>query len=58
VYFLAFPKDRGVSKLRVIFICVAEMLQTLGDSRDTTRGFGAGWGNLKVDDVGWAWLSV
>ncbi|KAJ6606304.1 hypothetical protein DFH09DRAFT_1119776 [Mycena vulgaris] len=59
IYFLAFPNDRRVNKILVAFICVAETLQTLGDSRNTIRSFGAGWGDPKVlDDVGWAWLSV
>ncbi|KAJ6606306.1 hypothetical protein DFH09DRAFT_1119782 [Mycena vulgaris] len=42
IYFLAFPNDRRVTKILVAFICVAETLQTLGDSRDTIRSFGAG----------------
>ncbi|KAJ7460844.1 hypothetical protein B0H11DRAFT_2241835 [Mycena galericulata] len=59
LYFLAFPKDRRTSKFLVAFIVVAEILQTLGDSRDTMRIFGAGWGNDPLlDEVGWAWFSV
>ncbi|KAJ7494461.1 hypothetical protein B0H11DRAFT_1858312 [Mycena galericulata] len=59
LYFLAFPKDRRTSKFLVAFIVVAEILQTLGDSRDTMRIFGAGWGNGPLlDEVGWAWFSV
>jgi hypothetical protein len=40
-------------------LVVAETLQTFGDSRDTIRVFGAGWGNPEVlNEVGWAWFSV
>ncbi|KAJ6493042.1 hypothetical protein C8R45DRAFT_927837 [Mycena sanguinolenta] len=59
IYYLAFPKDRRSSKLVVAFVVVAECLQTLVDSRDSIRMFGAGWGNPQVlDDIGWAWFSV
>ncbi|KAJ7118906.1 hypothetical protein C8R44DRAFT_878439 [Mycena epipterygia] len=59
IYFLAFPNDRPFSKILVVSILVAELLQTLGDSRDTIRVFGAGWGNPEIlDEVGWAWFSV
>ncbi|KAJ7478299.1 hypothetical protein FB451DRAFT_1452640 [Mycena latifolia] len=59
IYFLAFPADPRFSKLLVVAITVAEILQTVGDSRDTIRSFGAGWGNPAVlDEVGWAWFSV
>ncbi|KAJ7649189.1 hypothetical protein B0H17DRAFT_958677, partial [Mycena rosella] len=38
---------------------LAELLQTMSDSRDTIQTFGSGWGNPAVlDDVGWAWFSV
>ncbi|KAJ7088145.1 hypothetical protein C8R44DRAFT_751976 [Mycena epipterygia] len=59
LYFLAFPKDPRFSKTLVVSIFLAEILQTLGDSRDTIRSFGAGWGNPEIlDEVGWAWFSV
>ncbi|KAJ7243156.1 hypothetical protein B0H12DRAFT_1023167, partial [Mycena haematopus] len=59
IYYLAFPKDLRVSKIVVGFVAVAEILQTLGDSRDTIRMFGAGWGNQEIlNEVGWAWFSV
>jgi hypothetical protein len=59
IYFLAFPNDHRFSKILVASIVLAELLQTLGDSRDTIRMFGAGWGNPEfLDKVGWAWFSV
>ncbi|KAJ7491118.1 hypothetical protein FB451DRAFT_1166416 [Mycena latifolia] len=59
IYFLAFPNDPRFSKFLVVAISVAELLQTMSDSRDTIRTFGAGWGNFALlDDVGWAWFSV
>ena len=59
IYFLAFPNDHRSSKILVAAIVLAELLQTLGDSRDTIRMFGAGWGNPEfLDKVGWAWFSV
>ncbi|KAJ7118907.1 hypothetical protein C8R44DRAFT_854007 [Mycena epipterygia] len=59
IYFLAFPNDRPFVKILIASIFVAELLQTLGDSRDILRAFGAGWGNPEVlDEVGWAWFSV
>ncbi|KAJ7700835.1 hypothetical protein B0H17DRAFT_1046778 [Mycena rosella] len=59
LYFLAFPKDRLSVKLLIGFILVAEILQTLGDTRNAIRIFGSEWGNLDaLDDVGWAWFSV
>ncbi|KAJ7266096.1 hypothetical protein C8J57DRAFT_1329386 [Mycena rebaudengoi] len=59
LYFLAFPKDLLSNKSVVLFIFLAEILQTLGDSRDTIVAFGSGWGNPdSLDKVGWAWFSV
>ncbi|KAJ7058685.1 hypothetical protein C8F01DRAFT_280966, partial [Mycena amicta] len=59
IYYLAFPTDRLPNKLIVAFVVLAELLQTLGDSRDTVRTFGANWGNFaSLDKVGWAWFSV
>ncbi|KAF7341203.1 hypothetical protein MVEN_01855700 [Mycena venus] len=59
LYFLAFPKDRLLNKIIVGFIFLAEISQTLGDSRNTIVTFGAGWGSPdSLDNVGWAWLSV
>ncbi|KAJ7491120.1 hypothetical protein FB451DRAFT_1514575 [Mycena latifolia] len=59
IYFLAFPNDPRFSKFLVVAISVAELLQTMSDSRDTILTFGAGWGNFALlDDVGWAWFSV
>ncbi|KAJ7243160.1 hypothetical protein B0H12DRAFT_1325863 [Mycena haematopus] len=42
IYYLAFPNDLQVSKIVVGFVVVTEILQTLGDSRDTIQLFGAG----------------
>ncbi|KAJ6493044.1 hypothetical protein C8R45DRAFT_1212544 [Mycena sanguinolenta] len=59
IYYLAFPKDRLLSKLVVAFVVAAEFLQTLGNSRDSIRIFGAGWGNPQVfENIGWGWFSV
>ncbi|KAJ7221562.1 hypothetical protein GGX14DRAFT_514511 [Mycena pura] len=59
LYFLAFPKDQRANKLVVVFVIIAETLQTFGDTRNTIRTFGAGWGNpAMLDEVGWAWFSV
>ncbi|KAJ7088151.1 hypothetical protein C8R44DRAFT_819563 [Mycena epipterygia] len=59
LYFLAFPNDHRFSKILVASIFLVEILQTLGDSRNTIRSFGSGWGNSEVlDEVGWAWFSV
>ncbi|KAJ7348367.1 hypothetical protein DFH08DRAFT_865863 [Mycena albidolilacea] len=59
LYILAFPDDKLCSKLVVGFIVIAEILQTLGDTRDAIRVFGSGWGNPQVLElVGWAWFSV
>lgn len=46
-------------KLLVFLVFIVEILQTLSDTRDTIRVFGAGWGNpYLLDEVGWAWFSV
>ncbi|KAJ7460854.1 hypothetical protein B0H11DRAFT_154303 [Mycena galericulata] len=59
IYFLAFPKDRNISKCLVAFVVVAEILQTLGDSHDTLRVFGSGWGDYEIlNEVGWSFFSV
>ncbi|KAF7349361.1 hypothetical protein MSAN_01725900 [Mycena sanguinolenta] len=59
IYYLAFPKDRLVSKIIVAFVAIAEILQTIGSSRDTIRIFGSGWGDPEIlNEVGWAWFSV
>ncbi|KAJ7651866.1 hypothetical protein B0H17DRAFT_1215121 [Mycena rosella] len=59
VYFQAFPNGGRFSKILVIGVIVAELLQMLGSSQDTIRSFGAGWGDPEVlDDIGWAWFSV
>ncbi|KAF7349359.1 hypothetical protein MSAN_01725700 [Mycena sanguinolenta] len=59
IYYLAFPNDRRSSKIVVAFVAVAEILQTLANSRDSIRMFGAGWGNPQIlEDIGWAWFSV
>ncbi|KAJ7499279.1 hypothetical protein FB451DRAFT_1384987 [Mycena latifolia] len=59
IYFIAFPKDRPYSKILVLFVFLIEILETLANTRDTLRLFGAGWGNMDVlDEVGWAWFSV
>ncbi|KAJ6577851.1 hypothetical protein B0H19DRAFT_1370916 [Mycena capillaripes] len=59
IYFLAFPKDKLFYKLVVGLIVVAEILQTLGDTKDTVRIFGDGYGNPEVLElVGWAWFST
>ncbi|KAJ7752619.1 hypothetical protein B0H16DRAFT_1545969 [Mycena metata] len=59
IYFLAFPADRRLNKIIVTSIFLLELLQTLGDSRDTIRTFGSQWGNPEaLDLVGWAFFSV
>ncbi|KAJ6546850.1 hypothetical protein B0H19DRAFT_1379251 [Mycena capillaripes] len=59
IYFLAFPKDKLFHKLVVVFIVVAEILQTLGDTKDAIRIFGDGYGNPEaLELVGWAWFST
>ncbi|KAF7333856.1 hypothetical protein MVEN_02342600 [Mycena venus] len=59
LYILAFSKDKLWHKFLVGFIVIAEILQTLGDSRDAVRVFGDGWGDLRaLELVGWAWFSV
>ncbi|KAJ6537804.1 hypothetical protein B0H19DRAFT_1180941, partial [Mycena capillaripes] len=59
LYFLAFPKDRRINKYLVAFIFLAELLQTLGDSRNTIESFGEGFGDVQgLDKVHWAWFSV
>ncbi|KAJ7200562.1 hypothetical protein GGX14DRAFT_466417 [Mycena pura] len=59
IYYVAFPDDLRVSKIVVPFVMIADVLQTLGNSRDAFRGFGSGWGDFNaLDEVGWAWLSV
>ncbi|KAJ6606011.1 hypothetical protein DFH09DRAFT_244 [Mycena vulgaris] len=59
IYFMAFPRDRAYSKILVLFVFAIEILETMANTRDTVRVFGAGWGDFAVlDDVGWAWLSV
>ncbi|KAJ7854748.1 hypothetical protein B0H14DRAFT_3649431 [Mycena olivaceomarginata] len=59
IYILAFPKDRPVNKLLVALVFTAELLQTLGDSRNAIDYFGISYGNLDaLDQVRWAWFSV
>ncbi|KAJ7253372.1 hypothetical protein B0H12DRAFT_596551 [Mycena haematopus] len=59
LYLIAFPKDGLRFKFLVVFVFVAEILQTLSDTRDTIHVFGAGWGNYNLlDEVGWSWFSV
>ncbi|KAJ6493026.1 hypothetical protein C8R45DRAFT_1095545 [Mycena sanguinolenta] len=59
IYYLAFPKDRRFWKFAVAFVVVTEFLQTLANSRDSIRVFGAGWGNPEIlNDIGWAWFST
>ncbi|KAJ6496184.1 hypothetical protein C8R45DRAFT_985162 [Mycena sanguinolenta] len=59
IFYLAFPKDRPLNKLVVTFIFVAEILQTLGDGRNTIETFGSQWGDFaRLDEVRWAWFSV
>ncbi|KAJ6493052.1 hypothetical protein C8R45DRAFT_988788 [Mycena sanguinolenta] len=59
IYYLAFPNDRRGTKIVVAFVGIAEILQTLADSRNTIRVFGAGWGNPQIlNEVGWAWFTV
>ncbi|KAJ7046275.1 hypothetical protein C8F04DRAFT_1248523 [Mycena alexandri] len=58
LYFYAFPSDRLTFKLAVGFIIVAEILQTLGNTRDALVVFGKGWGAPEnLDLIGWAWFS-
>ncbi|KAJ7611657.1 hypothetical protein FB45DRAFT_313632 [Roridomyces roridus] len=59
IYFLAFPRDRPFIKILVALVGVAEICQTMGDSRDTAKIFGAQWGDANaLDEVGWAFFSV
>ncbi|KAJ7215940.1 hypothetical protein GGX14DRAFT_442520 [Mycena pura] len=59
IYYVAFPSDLRLAKIIVPFVVIADILQTLGNSRDAYRGFGSGWGDFNaLDEVGWAWLSV
>ncbi|KAF7333812.1 hypothetical protein MVEN_02338100 [Mycena venus] len=59
IYILAFSKDKLWHKFLVGFIVIAEILQTLGDSRDAVRVFGDGCGDVRaLELVGWAWFSV
>ncbi|KAJ7353154.1 hypothetical protein DFH08DRAFT_60701 [Mycena albidolilacea] len=59
IYILAFPKDRPVNKLLVALVFIAELLQTLGDSRNAIDYFGISYGNLDaLDQVRWGWFSV
>ncbi|KAJ6500687.1 hypothetical protein C8R45DRAFT_978626 [Mycena sanguinolenta] len=59
LYFIAFPKDALRFKLLILFVFVAEILQTMSDTRNTFRVFGPGWGNFSLlDQVGWSWFSV
>jgi hypothetical protein len=46
-------------KILVVSILIAEILQTITDTRTSGDQFGAGWGNPSaIDEVGWAWFSV
>ncbi|KAJ7827904.1 hypothetical protein B0H14DRAFT_3719960 [Mycena olivaceomarginata] len=59
IYILAFPKDRPVNKLLIALVFTAELLQTLGDSRNAIDYFGISYGNLDaLDQVRWGWFSV
>ncbi|KAJ7132635.1 hypothetical protein C8R46DRAFT_1326693 [Mycena filopes] len=59
IYCVAFPRDRAVNKIIVGFVFLAEMLQTLGDSRNTVETFGSRWGDFEaLDEVRLAWFSV
>ncbi|KAH8079095.1 hypothetical protein BXZ70DRAFT_1012681 [Cristinia sonorae] len=59
IYYLAFPKDRPLSKSIVWFTFTIEVLQTVLSTRDAFRNFGSGWGNMaELDAVGWLWFSV
>ncbi|KAJ7278976.1 hypothetical protein C8J57DRAFT_1573970 [Mycena rebaudengoi] len=59
LYFIAFPADRIFMKILVVSILIAEILQTITDTRTSGDQFGAGWGNPSaIDEVGWAWFSV
>ncbi|KAJ7778761.1 hypothetical protein DFH07DRAFT_950773 [Mycena maculata] len=59
IYFLAFPKDPRLSKLVVVSIFILELAETVTNSRDAIRIFGAGWGSMDaLNDVGWAFITV
>ena len=48
-----------VNKAIVLFVFFADLLQTLGDGRNTLLTFGSHWGDFSnLDDVGWAWFTV
>ncbi|KAJ7226425.1 hypothetical protein C8J57DRAFT_1731019 [Mycena rebaudengoi] len=58
-YFIAFPSDRRATKILVVCIFIAEILETMFDLRNTVDLFGSGWGNPQaLDRVGWAWFST
>ncbi|KAJ7184650.1 hypothetical protein C8R46DRAFT_1299936 [Mycena filopes] len=59
IYFSAFQKDKPIAKALVWIILLIEVLETLANTRDTTRIFGIYWGDLEVaNSIGWAWFSV
>ncbi|KAJ7778756.1 hypothetical protein DFH07DRAFT_795854 [Mycena maculata] len=59
MYFLAFPKDPRLSKVVVAVVFILELVETIANSRDAIRIFGAGWGSMDaLNDVGWAWITV
>jgi len=59
IYFIAFPKDATRFKLLIVLVFIAEIMQTVSDTRNTIRVFGAGYGNFgMLDEVGWSWFSV
>ncbi|KAJ7063639.1 hypothetical protein C8F01DRAFT_1230091, partial [Mycena amicta] len=59
IYYAAFPQDNRWSKIAVALVLFLEVVETISDTRDTAKAFGAGWGNVDVlDAVGWAWFSV
>lgn len=59
VYYMAFPKDKRISKTIVAVTYGLELLQTVLSTRDAFRNFGSGWGDMRdLDEVGWLWFSV
>ncbi|KAJ7265750.1 hypothetical protein C8J57DRAFT_1718331 [Mycena rebaudengoi] len=58
-YFTAFPLDRRATKILVACVFVAEILETMFDTRNIVDIFGSAWGDPKaLDRVGWVWFST
>ncbi|KAJ7096965.1 hypothetical protein C8R44DRAFT_643744, partial [Mycena epipterygia] len=59
IYFTAFPKDRTISKLLVVFVLIVEIIATIANTRDGIIIFGSGWGNPAVlEEPDWGAVSI